>query len=246
MTQQNRTRGRPPKEAATGHELQRLSQYAEVFALSRYFKLDPAKSGGIEQGLVILLAGEAMGLTPFQAMQSVHIIEGRPTLAANAYASALRAHPHYDYQVIGMGMSECAVRFLDNRRKDPVLGEIRITLADAERLGWTVGSKGRKKNWDHHPDAMLFARCISRGARYYCPDLFGFSAYVPDEMEDAEPEVEAEVVSVRTPSPGNPGKLDPEALRESRERERMREEGIDPDAQLDPEWEALVNPDGGE
>ena len=53
------------------------------------------------------------------------------------------------------------------------------------RSPWPTPAAGldSNTNWRKYPRNMLFARAISNGARWYCPDLFGGSpVYTPDEL----------------------------------------------------------------
>jgi hypothetical protein len=81
------------------------------------------------------------------------------------------------------------------------IGVSSFTMEDAKRAGLSGGD-----NWKKYPRNMLFARAMSNGAKWYCPDVFGGPVYTPDELEprakfDPEsdemvlpPVVEAEVV----------------------------------------------------
>jgi hypothetical protein len=70
------------------------------------------------------------------------------------------------------------------------LGVSTFTIDDAK--------KAQTKNLEKFPRNMLFARAISNGARWYCPDIFGGSpVYTPDEMGmsvDEDGYVDGEIV----------------------------------------------------
>jgi hypothetical protein len=70
-------------------------------------------------------------------------------------------------------------------------------MKEAIDTGLAVGKDGKiKTNWSRHGDDMLFARCISKGFRRYCPDLTGgVLAYDPDELEHSSQVIEAEEVA---------------------------------------------------
>lgn len=191
------------------HELVRAGQsdmpdlmtLGKLLVASGYFTdaRDQAKA------VVKVLAGRELGLPPIAAMTGIHIVEGKPTLGSNLYASFLRKHPLYDYRVKEASRTACEVVFLRGKTKDAeVLGTYRMTLKEATEAGLTHGRSGVKHNWKAHPDAMLFARVISQGTRIYCPDVFdSHTVYTPDELGAGETEalaapptkmVEAEVV----------------------------------------------------
>lgn len=47
---------------------------------------------------------------------------------------------------------------------------------------------------------MLFARAISNGVKWYCPDVFAGPVYVPEEMQEVTEDVPHEVVEVKIPA----------------------------------------------
>lgn len=226
----------PPRATHSRAELDELIPYADVFYQSRFFRLENQA-----QGIVQLMAGKAMGLNPFESMQALHIIEGRPSLAANAYASFLRKHPGYDYRELTDPNDrdvECTIQFL---RRQPgatqweELGVHTVTLEQARKLKWHISKKGTaKENWHVHPGAMLFARCISQGCRRFCPDVFSCAVYTTDEMDDGgAPEREAEFVRSETIPPASPAGKAPKPEPEPEP---------EPEVVFDAEWEAAVAP----
>ena len=71
------------------------------------------------------------------------------------------------------------------------IGVSTFTMEDAK-----AAKLNAKDNWQKFPRNMLFARAISNGVRWYCPDVFsGAAVYTPDEIG-----VDAEVVEV-APTP---------------------------------------------
>jgi hypothetical protein len=145
------------------------------------------------KALVKILAGKEIGVTPFQAMTNIHIIQGKATMAANLMAAKVKGSGKYDYRVMDLTSETCSILF---RQRDSLaeggwadLGKFTYTLEDAKRAGLVkTGS-----SWEKYPSNMLFARAISSGVRIYCPDVFnGNLVYVPEELgaqvnEDGEP-----------------------------------------------------------
>lgn len=130
---------------------------------------------------VKVMAGQELGLTPFQAMNSFHIIHGRATMAANLMASKIKGSGRYDYRVVVLNDELCHVDVYELQPKREKIGESRFTLEDAKAAGTqNIGKFTRN---------MLFARAISNAAKWYCPDVFGGQAvYVPGEVvEDPAP-----------------------------------------------------------
>jgi hypothetical protein len=158
---------------------------AEHFARSGYFK----DAADLSKAVVKIAAGEELGLGPMGSMQGIHIIEGKPSLSANVLAALVKRHPVYDYIVRALTERGARIAFLQNG--EPI-GVSEFTMADAERAG-IAG----KQNFKRYPKAMMFARALSQGVRWYCPDVTaGSPAYVPEELgaevdESGEP-LEAE------------------------------------------------------
>jgi hypothetical protein len=151
-----------------------LGRVAKMLAMSQYFTRG-ADERSVAQIATQILAGQEMGLGPFASVQSIHVIQGKPTLAANLMASKVKSHPHYDYRVNQMEDEAVSVEFFQDGQS---LGTSTFTRADAEKAGvWG------KDNWGKYPRNMLFARALSNGVRWYCPDVFNGSAvYTPDEL----------------------------------------------------------------
>lgn len=168
-----------------------LNGLAKMFVDSGYFQ----DSRSVSQAAVKILAGREMGFGPFASMTGVYVIQGRPALGANLLASAIKQSGRYDYRVVEMTETACEIEFYDRQSGKPVsIGKSRFTIDDARKAG--------TKNLDKFPRNMLFARAISNGHRWYCPDALGGAAvYVPEEL-GAEVTEDGDVVTGSfTPAP---------------------------------------------
>ena len=129
---------------------------------------------------VKILAGQEMGVSPFQAMSGIHIIKGKATLAANLMATKLMESGRYRYRVIVLTDDIAHIDFqaMENG-KWVKIGESRFTKEDATKLG--------TQNMGRFPRNMLFARAMSNGVKWYAPDVFGGApVYVEGEVIDEE------------------------------------------------------------
>lgn len=147
-----------------------IKGYSRVFYESGLF----SDIKGEAQAMVKVVAGQEMGIGPIAAMTSIHIIKGRITLSANLIASRIRQSDNYDFKVIEMDNDKCEIAFT---REGEELGRSLFTTEDAEKAGLVHGD-----NWKHYPKNMLYARAISNGAKWYCPDIFSGPVYTPDEL----------------------------------------------------------------
>lgn len=136
------------------------------------------------QAMVRILAGQEIGIPPFAAMSGIHIIQGKPTIGAGLIASRVKGSGKYDYVVVTMDEKKCSIDFKQGVK---VIGNSTFTIEDAKKAG--------TKNLDKFPKNMLFARAISNGVKWFCPDVFSGPVYVPEEMEQVTEDVPHEVVA---------------------------------------------------
>lgn len=157
-----------------------LMNMAKAFAESGMFP--DTKSAA--QAIVKIQAGQEIGIPPFAAMTGIHIIQGKPTIGAGLIASRVKGSGKYDYRVIEATEKICTIDFYQGVEK---IGTSTFTIEDAK--------KALTKNIDKFPKNMLFARAISNGVKWYCPDVFSGPVYVPEEMPAVTVDAEAVEVS---------------------------------------------------
>lgn len=133
-----------------------------------------------QQAVVKIMAGAEMGISPFQAMSGIHIIQGKPTIGAGLMASRVKASGKYNYKVTEMTDKVCSIEFTEGGQS---IGTSSFTIEDAKKAG--------TKNIDRFPRNMLFARAMSNGVRWFCPDIYEGPVYVPEEMENITEDVQA-------------------------------------------------------
>ncbi len=177
---------------ATGDEVDDLKRMAIIMYQAGYFA-DGSRAGTptqeVAKAIVKLMVGKELGLSPIAAMRGVYMTqEGSVGYSSNLIASAIKKSRRYDYRVLRSDAEECTIRFTD---EGEAAGEATWTIADAERAGLL-----NKNNWKNYPQAMLFARAISAGARMFAPDLFDGPAYTPEELGDGTAPPEVTVVPV--------------------------------------------------
>jgi hypothetical protein len=144
---------------------------AELFAQSGMFT--DAKQAA--QAFVKIQAGQEIGIAPFAAMSGINIILGKPTFGASVIASAVKGSIKYDFKVKSLTDKECSIDFFEGKE---FIGNSTFTIEDAK--------KQATKNLDKFPKNMLYARAISNGQKWFCPDVFQMAVYVPEEMPQQE------------------------------------------------------------
>lgn len=176
------------KSGATGtltiRTMDDLARLGSMLAASGFFT--DAKEAA--QAGVKVLAGLEMGIGAFSAMTGVHVIKGKPSVGAGLMAAAVKRSGKYDYRVRVHTSEACEIEF---REAGEVAGVSSFTLEDAKLAG-LLGND----NWKRNPKNMLFARALSNGVRWYCPDVFSASTYTPEEL-GAEVDGDGEVVTVQ-------------------------------------------------
>ena len=163
-------------DLAVAVDVEELKSLGRLLAASGYFERDVNPEKAVAQMCTKILAGRELGFGPFAAVNGIYIVKGKPSIGANLMASAVKASGRYDYKVRKMDASICEIEFFE------IVGGKRESLG----LSSFTADEGRKagtQNMDKFPRNMLFARAMSNGVRWYCPDVFNGSAvYVPEEM----------------------------------------------------------------
>ena len=139
---------------------------AKLFAESGMF----SDARGQAQCFVKIMAGAELGLPPFTSMNAFHVIQGKPTMAANTIAARLKASGKYNYRIVEKSATKCTIDFFEDGEK------VHTETWDTDRA-----KRANVKNMAAFPEAMLFARAITSGARAIAPDVVG-QFYTPDEL----------------------------------------------------------------
>jgi hypothetical protein len=149
-----------------------IENVAKAMVSSGYF----ADSAKISQAIVKIMAGREIGLGPFSSMNGIHIIQGKPSFGANVMAGKVKSSGRYNYRVTEINDSVCSIEFMELFNSQwSTIGTSTFTIADAKKAG--------VKNTDKFPRNMLFARAMSNGVRWYCPDVMnGATVYTPEEL----------------------------------------------------------------
>lgn len=156
-----------------------LGRIAKMMSASGFFAdcKDAAQAG------VKIMAGLELGFPAFASLVGIQIIKGKPVMGANLQAAAIKRSGKYNYRVKVHSAEICAIEFLERfDGKWESCGLSEFSLDDAKSAGLNSNDL-RGDNWRKYPKNMLFARAVSNGVRWYCPDLFlGAPVYTPDEM----------------------------------------------------------------
>ena len=172
-----------------------LFRLGEVLAQSGYFQ-DARQAA---QAIVKVMAGRELGFGPIASMTGIHIIQGRPAIGADLMAKAVKRSGRYNYRVTELTDDACSIDFFEKSGDAwRPIGSSRFTRQDA--------AKAKTKNLDAFPRNMLFARAMSNGVKWYCPDALGLTTYTPEELEGIEA---APIQAPATPAPAAQPEPDP-------------------------------------
>lgn len=153
-----------------------ISSIDDVRSMAEMMAKTGVFGGNAGEAMVKILAGRELGIGPFAAMTNVYMVKGRPSMSANMLAAKVKSSGKYNYRIVEHTDQICKLAWFENGQK---IGESSFSLADAKRAG--------TQNLDRFPQNMLFARALSNGVRFHCPDIFfGISMYVPGEIEDGD------------------------------------------------------------
>jgi hypothetical protein len=169
---------------------------ALILSQSGYFK----DSKNEQQAVVKILAGLELGIPPVAALQGVVLVDGKLSLSASTCAALVKRSGKYNFKSKRHTETECTLEFYEKWGDSwEVVGESTFTIQDAQRAGLAS-----KQNWRNYPKAMLFARAVTQGSRWFCADIFSGAIYSPDEINpDLQVNEDGELVEVE-PVPHSP------------------------------------------
>ena len=167
-----------PQQIMSPSQLKLITGLGQLFAQSGFFTdIRQAAQGGVK-----ILAGYELGFGAFASMTGLYIVKGRVTLSANLMAAKIRSSGRYDFRIREHTNKVCKIEFFGPAIGKPgtmeSMGFASFTEEDAKLAGLITG-----ENWKKYPKNMMYARALSNGAKWYCPDVFsGHTPYLPDEV----------------------------------------------------------------
>lgn len=169
-----------------------------------------------------ILYGDELGLGPMQALAKIAVIEGKPTLYAEAQRALILAAGH---ELWIDEASTTRVTISGRRHGSERTSSVTWTLDDAKRAGLA----GRS-NWRTYPRQMLTARATAELARAIFADVIGGLA-ATEEIEDVDPLA-------------LPLELEPEKAKTTRRRRRRTAAQIAGDEATEPGADSVAPAEG--
>jgi hypothetical protein len=146
-------------------------QLAQLLFKARLF----SAYGTPEAVLSTVLSGRELGLSAMASLRAFHVVEGKPTMAADALrALVLKSGKAKTFRCTERTAS--AATFTTTREGEEPM-ELRYTIEEAQAAG-LVKNGG---SWTKNPSDMLVARASSKLARLVYPDVVA-GLYSPEEF----------------------------------------------------------------
>jgi hypothetical protein len=149
---------------------------------------------GFANCLVALEIANRMNISPFLAMQHLHVIHGRPSWSSSFIIAMVNGCGRFSplrFEISGTGDSLACYAFATDLASNQELKGPTITMTMAKKEGWATkaGSK-----WATMPDLMIRYRAAAFWGRLYASDLL-LGLQTQDEAIDIQP------VAVKTELP---------------------------------------------
>ena len=139
---------------------------------------------GLGNCIVALEIANRMGMSPFQVMQNLNVIHGRPSWTRQFIIGFIQGCGRFVWFDYDEEDDSCQCFAVVKTSGKQVFGP-KITLDMAKREGWTKNTK-----WSTMPQTMLRYRAASAFGRFHIPDLIlGIQSVEENEVIDAEIEV---------------------------------------------------------
>lgn len=156
-----------------------LAQAGNLIAQSGMFGINNPAAG-----FVVMCTCQQQGITIMDFGRTYHIIDGKPTMKADAMLAEYRKRGG-KCRIIENSTTKAEAEFEFDGSKMTFA----FSMDDAKRTGDCYKSDGKtlKHTWEHRADDMLWARMVSRAVRRLCPEIVS-GLYTPEEVQDFEPE----------------------------------------------------------
>lgn len=149
-------------------------RFARAAADSGYFQ-DAREAS---QALMKIAYGAELGLGPAASLAGIDIVKGKCCPKATTVASLIKRSGRYTFRVKEHTYTKCVISFFEGGEH---LDDSKFDLEDAKAAGLLSNPM-----WKKYARNMLWARALTNGARWHCPDVFMGPIYTPDEVADEQ------------------------------------------------------------
>jgi hypothetical protein len=181
-------------------------RFAKVVAATEFAPKD--FRGKPEACLLAIQHGAELGLSPMQSLQSIAVVNGRPSVYGDTALAVCKGSPVCEWvreRIEGDG--DAMVAICEAKRRgdaEPVVS--RFTMADAKRAGLA----GKSGPWTQYPRRMLQMRARGFALRDAFPDLLHGLVTAEEAQDYPTPTPPREPVQVRPKFDATPPDAEPE------------------------------------
>lgn len=130
------------------------------------------KHGSVEGHMMIILAGRSRGLTAFDALNGMHIIEGKPVFGAYLLIGMVQGDKQRCAYFELAESDESHAVWITKRKGGKVEQRRAYTIEQAEKAGLLrPTSKGAPSNWTKHPEDFLIKASGAKLTRAVYADI---------------------------------------------------------------------------
>lgn len=214
-------------------DMRNANSVAEIIEIGRILyasKMFPDVQSA-EYATAKIMMGSALGLSPVESINTLHIVKGKLFIGYPTLIAQLRRNG-YRLRWIERTPTVAEVEFIDPTGEP--IGTYRFTIDMAKKMG--VG------NLDKMPEVMLCARCVSAGVRLFCPEaMYGVPVYVDGEIPE-----DTTIIEVENPASAPTDQADRLALEIGGKQPKKEREPQPEVAETDQEEPAPDFPFGGD
>jgi hypothetical protein len=141
---------------------------------------------GFANCLVALEIANRMRMSPFQVMQNLHIIHGRPSWSSQFIIGLINGCGRFSplrYEITGAGDSMACYCEATELASGKDLKGPTVSMAMAKKEGWATKSGSK---WQTMPELMIRYRAAAFWGRLYIPELL-VGIQTQEEVLDVEP-----------------------------------------------------------
>jgi len=133
----------------------------------------PSTVSSPEKAVAIILAGRELGIAPWQALSTINVISGKPTISPQLMLALIERSGQLEQIAVTDDGTTCTVVL---RRRGRAAHTETFSMTDASAMGLAL-----KDNWKKQPKIMRRWRAVAAAARIVFPDVI-LGLYTPEEM----------------------------------------------------------------
>lgn len=195
----------PQREASRGVQAIVPQDYGQVCGFAEMIHASGLAPSGIntkEKIAVAIFHGLEIGLTPMAALQSIAVVNGRPSIWGDAGMALVRASglaESIKEVIVGTGDERTATCTAKRKGEpEPIIGT--FSVADARRAGlWNKSGP-----WQQYPDRMLKMRARAFALRDGFADVLRGLAIAEEQQDATITASKAEAAATLPPAPPPP------------------------------------------